>query len=341
LTNTHETAFQILKQKLVQAPVLAVPNFSKPFTIETNANDLGVGAVLMQDQHPIAYLSKSLCPRNQALSVYEKECLAIFLAIDKWRSFLQHQEFVIKTDHKSLLHITEQRVSSRLQQKALIKLTDLKFRIRYKQGVLNQAANALSRQPIEEVLEDEQAKQLITELSIDSTNSKGYTLRDGILRYHGRVWVGNNKLEQQHILQALHDSGIGGHSGITTTYIRVKQLFAWPGLKASVQQFVQQCQTCQQAKTEHIKIPGLLEPLPVPDQAWEIVSMDFIEGLPQSEGFNLILVVVDKFSKYGHFIPIAHPFTAPQIAQVFFCHVYKLHGLPRAIISDRDRVFTR
>jgi len=172
----------------------------------------------MQDQHPIAYLSKSLCPRNQALSVYEKECLAIFLAIDKWRSFLQHQEFVIKTDHKSLLHITEQRVSSRLQQKALIKLTDLKFRIRYKQGVLNQAANALSRQPIEEVLavsecipswmqklqegysEDEQAKQLISELSIDSTNSRGYTLRDGILRYHGRVWVGNNKLAHQHIL---------------------------------------------------------------------------------------------------------------------------------------------
>lgn len=121
----------------------------------------------------------------------------------------------------------------------------------------------------------------------------------------------------------------------------MKQLFAWPGLKASVQQFVQQCQICQQAKTEHIKIPGLLEPLPVPDQAWEIVSMDFIEGLPQSERFNPILVVVDKFSKYGHFIPIAHPFTAPQIAQAFFSHVYKLHGLPRAIISDRDRVFTR
>lgn len=218
MTNTRETAFQILKQKLVQALVLAVPNFSKPFTVETDASDLGVGAVLMQDQHPIAYLIQSLCPRNQALSVYEKECLAILLAIDKWRSFLQHQEFAIKIDHKSLLHITEQRVSSRLQQKALIKLMDLKFRIQYKQGVLNQAADALSRQPIEEVLavsecipswmqklqegysEDEQAKQLISELSIDSTNSRGYTLRDGILRYHGRVWVGNNKLAHQHIL---------------------------------------------------------------------------------------------------------------------------------------------
>jgi len=147
-------------------------------------------------------------------------------------------------------------------------------------------------------------------------------------------------LAQQRILQALHDIGIGGHSGITTTYSRVNHLFDWPGLKGSVQQFVQHCQVCQQAKTEHIKLPGLLESLTVPEQAWEVVSMDFIEGLPQSDRHNAILVVVDKFSKYGHFIPVAHPFAAAQIAQAFFSQVYKLRGLPKAIITDRDRVFT-
>lgn len=120
----------------------------------------------------------------------------------------------------------------------------------------------------------------------------------------------------------------------------VKHLFAWPNLKESVHDFVQQCQTCQQAKTERIKSPRLLEPLPVPDQAWEIISMDFIEGLPQSDHYNAILVIVDKFTKYGHFLPIKHPFTALQIAQLFMNQVYKLHGLPKAIISDRDKVFT-
>lgn len=147
-------------------------------------------------------------------------------------------------------------------------------------------------------------------------------------------------LAQQHILQALHDSGIGGHSGITATYKRIQGLFAWPKMKESVHRFVQQCTTCQQAKIEHTKLPGLLQPLPVPSQAWEVISMDFVEGLPPSDRYNAVLVVIDKFSKYGHFIPIHHPYTALQIAKVFLDHVYKYHGLPKAIISDRDPVFT-
>ena len=86
-------------------------------------------------------------------------------------------------------------------------------------------------------------------------------------------------------------------------------------------------------------MPRLFQPLPVPSQAWEVISLDFIEGLPISDRYNTILVVVDKFSKYGHFIPIHHPYTILQIAWVFLDNVYKLHGLPKAIISDRDPIF--
>jgi len=133
--------------------------------------------------------------------------------------------------------------------------------------------------------------------------------------------VGTNALAQQHILQALHDSGIGGHSGITATYIRVKAL---SNLKQTVHDFVQQCSTCQQAKVEHKKMPGLLQPLPIPSQAWEVVCLDFVEGLPVSDRFNAILVVIDRFSKYGHFIPIHHPYSALQIAKIYLDSVYKL-----------------
>lgn len=87
-------------------------------------------------------------------------------------------------------------------------------------------------------------------------------------------------------------------------------------------------------KTERIKNPGLLQPLPIPEQAREIVSLDFIEGLPPSDNYNALLVVIDKFTKYGHFVPLKQPFIALQVAQAFLNQVYKLHGLPKTIISD-------
>lgn len=88
MTATVETTFQTLKKQLIDAPVLAIPDFAKQFVIETDASDMGIGAILMQNQHPVAYLSKALGPRNQALSVYEKECMSILLAVEKWRSYL-------------------------------------------------------------------------------------------------------------------------------------------------------------------------------------------------------------------------------------------------------------
>lgn len=100
------------------------------------------------------------------------------------------------------------------------------------------------------------------------------------------------------------------------------------------------CSVCKQAKVEHGKYPGLLQPLPVPEHAWQIISMDFIKGLPKSASFNNIMVVVDKFSKYAHFVSLAHPLTAFQVAQAFVSHIFKLHGLPQSIISDHDRIFT-
>jgi len=120
----------------------------------------------------------------------------------------------------------------------------------------------------------------------------------------------------------------------------VKQLFAWPQLKDSVQKYIAACQVCHQAKAELVKSPGLLQPLPVPTEAWSVISMDFIEGLPLSQNKSVILVVIDKFSKYAHFIPMAHPFSALQVAQVYLNQVYRLHGLPTTIISNRDRIFT-
>jgi transposase InsO family protein len=110
-------------------------------------------------------------------------------------------------------------------------------------------------------------------------------------------------------------------------------------MKQDVARYVASCSICQQAKSEHIKLPGKLQPLPIPPAAWHTISLDFIKGLPKSNKFDSILVVIDKFTKFGHFIPVKHPFTASSIAQAFMDTVYKNHGLPQVIISNRDKIF--
>jgi hypothetical protein len=146
-TLNHTTAFNTLKQALTEAPVLALPDFSKPFQLQTDASDTGVGAVLLQNGHPLAFVSKSLGPKTRGLSTYEKEYLAILIAVDQWRSYLQHAEFTIFTDQRSLMHITDQRLQTPWQMKLYTKLVGLQFQVVYKPGVSNLAADALSRHP--------------------------------------------------------------------------------------------------------------------------------------------------------------------------------------------------
>jgi hypothetical protein len=131
-TEEQNAAFQTLKSALVQAPVLALPDFSKSFYIETDASDQRVGVVLMQDSHPIAYVSKLFCPKLRGLSTYEKEYVAILLAVDQWRSYLQLGEFLIATDQKSLSYLNDQRLHTQWQQKVFTKLLGLQYKIVYK-----------------------------------------------------------------------------------------------------------------------------------------------------------------------------------------------------------------
>lgn len=187
---------------------------------------------------------------------------------------------------------------------------------------------------------DPQAQELLKQLVVLSPNEQRFYLQQCLIKIKNKVWIANNSALQIKLLAALHSSPIGGHSGIKATYHRVKQWFQWRGLKKDVDNFVKQCSICQQAKHEQVKSPGLLQPLPIPQGAWQDWSMDFVEGLPMSEGCNAILVIVDRFTKYSHFIPLKHPFAAAGIARLVLDNVIKLHGVPKSIVSDQDRIFT-
>jgi hypothetical protein len=137
----------------------------------------------------------------------------------------------------------------------------------------------------------------------------------------------------------LHTSPVGGHSGFLKTYHRFKKDFFLDGLKTDVQRFVAECLVCQQNKVETIKTPGILQPLSIPSQRWEEVSMDFITGLPKPEGKSVIMVIVDRLTKYTHFFSLSHPFKASTISTAFMETIQNLHGSPKIIVSDIDPIF--
>lgn len=128
--------------------MLALQDFSKTFTIETDASGGGIGAVLAQDGHPLAFISKALGPRSQGLSTFEKDYMAVLMALQQWRQYLQFSEFIIYTDQQSLVQLTDQRLHTTWQQIFFTKLLGLQYRIVYKPGSSNRAADALSRKAL-------------------------------------------------------------------------------------------------------------------------------------------------------------------------------------------------
>ena len=355
-----DQAFSSLKQAMCTTPVLAIPDFSKPFVLECDASGTGLGAVLTQEGRPLAFTSKQLCDRNLGKSTYEKEMMAILHAVDTWRPYLIGRHFKIKTDHHSLKYFLEQRLSSSEQQKWVTKMLGYDYEIIYKKGKDNVVADALSRKyeeqgsllslssPVLDWLEEAQQEwsndsslsQVIKKIQENAQPQPGYTWQDDTLRYKDRLVLSSNSALKHRILTELHSSPLAGHSGFQKTYARARRSFFWQGMKKDIHTFVEECDTCQRHKGETVKTPGALQPLPIPATIWTEISMDFIVGLPKSGNKSIIMVIVDRLSKYAHFCALQHPLTPASVAQVFMDQIFKLHGMPTSIVSDRDPTFT-
>nr|GEX84385.1 hypothetical protein [Tanacetum cinerariifolium] len=227
----------MLKGALSSAPVLALPDPTKQFVLEKDASEGGLGTVLMQERHPVSFFSRAISPRQSALSVYEKELLAIMMAVKQWHYYLITSPFVIRTDQRSLKHLLTQKVTTPLQHKWLAKLMGYDYVIEYKKGRENVIADALS------------------------------------------------------LVQ-----------GITLFTTAISQI-------------------------EPLLLNRILD------------SQNNDVEVQQVKGKDTIFVVVDRLTKYAHFMVLGHPFSAKDVAQVFLDNIYKLHGCPNSIISDRDSIF--
>lgn len=353
-----QEAFEKLKKKLTNPLVLVMPNFSATFVLECDASGEGIGAVLMQEGRPIAYLSQKLKGRVKDFSTYEKEMLAVLLAIKKWNQYLWGREFIIKTDHQALKYMLEQKVCTEAQHKWISKLQGYHYKVEYKKGKENVAADSLSRrseaicnvvtlvQPDwihqfqEEMKQSQYYQEQLKKWEQGTLDPSKYYLRGRLLYYKKRLLLDPRSQFVHTMLQEHHSSLQAGHSGVAKTLHRLKKSCYWKGMKTAVKEFIRSCEVCQRNKHENLSPAGLLQPLPIPKQIWEDLSMDFIEGLPPSHHKTTIMVVVDKLTKYIHLFALCHPYTAAMVAHIFIDGVFKLHGMPRSIVCDRDPIFT-
>lgn len=226
------SAFLKLKEVMTSAPVLAIPNFQLPFTLETDASGIGIGAVLSQNNHLIGYFSKKLSPRMQKQSAYTREFFAITEAMAKFRHYLLGHKFVIKTNQRSLKELLDQKLQTPEQQQWLPKFLGYDFIIQYKPGKDNILADALSRsffmaisghvpawkEKVADLIQnDYKLAKLYKSCLIGTPPSSDYTIQHGLLFFRNKIFLPANLELLNLIMQEFHASKLGGHAGVNKT----------------------------------------------------------------------------------------------------------------------------
>ncbi|QRW20518.1 Retrotransposable element Tf2 protein [Rhizoctonia solani] len=344
----EEEAFQELKSLVTQSPVLIHSNLDLPFYLETDTSGVAMGAILSQQGednhlHPVAYMSKSFSGAKANYNTHDKELLAIIKALEEWRIFLEAtvKPIQVFTDHRNLEYWVQARTFNWRHAWWRIFLSNFNFEIHYCPGKQSGKPNALSRHSdykdepqkpeimlpsevfanmLEEELEiiteirnrlreDPSLEPIIQFLTEDADNAPPSIQK----AYKDYDW-------EEDLLWEFHDSPLAGHPGQQRTLKLLNWNYWWPGMKSLAKEWVECCPVCQANQQAHAPVIAL-KPL-------------------ELNGHDAILVVIDSFSKFGHFIPTSKKVLAKGLADLFISHVWKLHGLPVKTVSNRGTTFT-
>ncbi|CAM8960386.1 unnamed protein product [Rhodiola kirilowii] len=351
-TTEAEEAFQLLKQKVTEAPVLILPDFFELFEDHCDASNVGVGGVLSQKNKPVAFFSEKLNDVRTKYSTYDKEFYAIVRCLEYWRHYLISKEFILYSDHEALKYINGQHKLKPRHAKWVEFLQAFSFSIKHKAGALNTVADALSRRhslistmrvqvtgfdAFKEMYGDDADFSEIWQ-KCEFHPFQQFVRQDGFLFMGNRLCIPRCSLREAIITEG-HAGGLAGHFGVDKTVAWLQDQFYWPRMARDVARFVGRCRTCHLAKTRGTNA-GLYQPLPVPAAPWVDVSLDFVLGLPRTQrNKDSIMVVVDRFSKMAHFIACHKTNDASQVARLFLQEIVRLHGVPKTITSDRDVKF--
>ncbi|GJW76768.1 putative reverse transcriptase domain-containing protein [Tanacetum coccineum] len=318
-----EAAFQLLKQKLCSAPILALPECSENFVVYCDASRKGSGAVLMQREKVIAYATRQLKIHKKNYTTLDLELGAVVFALKMWRHYLYGTKCVVFTDHKSLQHILDQKELNMRQRRWLELLSDYDCKIRYHPGKENVVADALSRK---ERIKPLQVRALvltiglnlpvqILEAQVKAGKEENYGTEDlcgmikklepcadGTLCLNGRSWIPCRGDLRELIMNESHKSKYSADTKITHSFV--------------------------------------VQPV-IPVWKWENITMDFVTKFPKtSSGQDTIWVIVDRLTKSAHFLPMKETDSMEKLTRQYLKEVVSRHRVPVSIISDRDSKFT-
>lgn len=363
-----QDAFEAVKKALISAPVLALPDLNKPYEVISDASLYGTGAVLMQEGRPLAYLSHRFTPAERNYTTTDQEALGVINALREWRCYLEGAPNVtVVTDHQPLTHLATLRADgllSRRQARWIEFLQSQMVTWQYRPGRIN-VADPLSRvyegapdmregpppnQPQVAAMTRSSAhtdvhKRISSSYQRDAwfrkpSNTAELRKVNGLYYRGDQVVVPNDDELRTMLIAAHHDDECSGHAGPERTAEALKRVYSWRGLDADVARYVAQCSHCQRNKASTAKPRGLLQPLPIAKRVWGSVTMDLITHLPTTPaGYDSTAVFVDRLSKMTHFAPTHATVDAEGMAHLYVQNVFRHHGLPDEVISDRGPQF--
>ena len=363
-TQACEESFKQLKADLTSAPVLASPDTTQPYELIADACGTGIGAVLMQNEKPIAYESRKFNSAEKNYTVTEQELLAIIHALLTWRYLLEglpKEQLTLVTDHNPLTFMPTVQNMSRRQ----VRWSELLQRypcIWVHRAGKHNVADPISRRPgqtqtipisvltrgthVKAIAITPFQEEILAGYETDpwfsnAENTKRLSQINGIWMRGTQICVPEHLNLKQKIMYEMHAAPYSGHLGAGNTEKNISAHYWWPSMQKEVIEYVRVCPVCQRNRKPTHKAYGELQSLPVPKDIWTSISMDFITGLPTTaRGNNSIMVVVDRMSKMVHLLPTVQTASAPQIAQLYQDRIFALHGIPDDIVSDRDSKFT-